>query len=77
VSFLARIPAIVEKRLRARIRQLEQDPHLPQFSKPMAEPKGYRSARVGDWRIIFTVDVAGQVIHILSIGSRDQVYRQV
>lgn len=65
------------ERLRKRLRQLAAGPVDPQFSKALAQPKGLRSARVGDWRILFTVDTALRLVNIHSIASRGQVYRRL
>ncbi|MCW5548662.1 MAG: type II toxin-antitoxin system RelE/ParE family toxin [Opitutaceae bacterium] len=31
--------------------------------------------RVGDWRIIYTFDVARNEIHLLALGHRREIYR--
>ena len=64
-----------ERRIRDRIREIANDPYDTRVSKPLAYPKGYRSSRVGDWRIIFVVDTKSSGVEILSVESRGQVYR--
>lgn len=64
-----------EARLRARLKQIEADPFDARFSKPLAQPKGFRSSRVGGWRIVFLVDTEQSKIEVQSIASRGQVYR--
>jgi mRNA interferase RelE/StbE len=31
--------------------------------------------RVGDYRIIYAIDVAGNEVHLLSVGHRREIYR--
>lgn len=43
------------------------------FSKPLChELKTYRSLRVGDYRVIFLIDLG--VITIIAIGHRNKIY---
>jgi mRNA interferase RelE/StbE len=63
------------QRLRNRIRQIADDPFDARVSKPLAHPKGYRSSRVGGWRIIFVVTPKEGRIEVLSIEPRGQAYR--
>jgi mRNA interferase RelE/StbE len=64
-----------EQRIRSRIRQIADDPFDARVSKPLAYPKGYRSSRVGGWRIIFTASVEASRVEILSVEPRGQAYR--
>jgi len=64
-----------ERRIRSRIGELLDDPFDARLSKPLAYPKGYRSSRVGGWRIIFAVTVEESRIKILSVEPRGQAYR--
>jgi mRNA interferase RelE/StbE len=64
-----------EQRIRTRILDLAGNPFDPRTSKPLAHPKGYRSSRVGGWRIIFVVSANESRVEIMTIESRGQVYR--
>lgn len=66
-----------EQRLRNRIKQLANDPFDPRLSKPLTQPTGYRSSRVGDWRIVFTVNTKERLVQILSVEPRGQVYHRL
>jgi mRNA interferase RelE/StbE len=33
--------------------------------------------RVGDYRIIYTFDAAGHILHLLAIGHRREIYRDL
>ncbi len=40
------------------------------------ELEGHHSARRGDFRVIYRIDPAGRLVHIIAIGHRGDVYRQ-
>lgn len=44
-------------------------------SKQLTNAGGERSARVGNWRIVYFVDEANQVVEVDAIGPRGEVYR--
>ena len=39
--------------------------------------KGYMKLRVGDYRIIYTVEEATVTVHVIKIGHRREVYSRV
>jgi mRNA interferase RelE/StbE len=46
------------------------------FGKPLRGDKsGFRSYRVGDYRVICLLEHQGSVIAVLSVGHRREVYR--
>ena len=53
--------------------QLENDPY-GLSSQKLAGGKGYR-VRVGDYRIIYTINKVSQIITIVKIRHRREVYR--
>ena len=56
-----------------KIEELKYNP-FPINSKKLKEGLGYR-LRVGDYRILYTVDNVVQIIEIYKIGHRKDVYR--
>ncbi|MBI3591159.1 MAG: type II toxin-antitoxin system RelE/ParE family toxin [Candidatus Melainabacteria bacterium] len=56
-----------------KIEELKYNP-FPANSKKLKENLGYR-IRIGDYRILYTVDKIVQVIEIYKIGHRKDVYR--
>ena len=40
------------------------------------ELEGHYSARRGDFRVIYRIDPAGRLVHIVAVGHRGDVYRQ-
>lgn len=63
----------LQKAIRDKVDRLKIDPFDPQFSKQLSGV-AYRSARVGQFRIIFSVDKVKRRIQIEEIDSRGQVY---
>lgn len=62
-------------RVTRRLRQLADDPSDHRLSSLLRERPGVRKSRVGDWRILFTVDRETRVIYVATIDTRGQVYR--
>ncbi len=61
------------QRIVKRIQDLSQDPFPPGFKKLSGMEK-YR-IRVGDFRILYTIENEKLVIHVIKIGHRKDVYR--
>ena len=55
------------------IEELKYTP-FPANSKKLKENLGYR-LRVGDYRILYTVDSIVQIIEVYKIGHRKDIYR--
>ena len=64
-----------ERRIRARVVQLAEDPFDPRLSGVLTERAGVRKSRVGGWRILFTVDREAKVPNVVTVDTRGQVYR--
>ena len=73
---LDRTDRILERRIRARLLQLAQDPFDPRLSSPLTERPGVRKSRVGDWRILFTVNRDSRVIYVTTVATRGHVYKR-
>lgn len=73
---LDRLDRPTEQRIRSRFRQLAADPFNPLLSSPLTARPGVRRSRVGEWRIVFTVDRGAKVVYIATIETRGQVYRR-
>ncbi|MBS3933220.1 MAG: type II toxin-antitoxin system RelE/ParE family toxin [Truepera sp.] len=70
---LAALDPEAEKRIWAKVEQLAEDPFPTGAIKLKGEPS-YR-LRVGDYRILFDVDVATRTVTVLKIGHRKDIYR--
>jgi len=57
------------------IRSLEEDPFPKQSKKLKASESAYR-LRVGDYRILYEVDIHNKVVEIFHIRHRKDAYRQ-
>lgn len=74
---LDRVGRDTEKRLRKRLHELAADPFDPRISKLLTQAGGKRSARVGDWRIVYAVNRELKRVQVVTIRPRGQVYRQL
>jgi mRNA interferase RelE/StbE len=71
---LRALPAAIAARLDARIRSLADTPR-PRGVERIRTTRGGLRLRVGDYRILYTVDDAQQVVTIGRAGHRRDVYR--
>ena len=62
------------KRILERLDKLCEDPY-PVDCKKLKTDLGFR-IRVGDYRVIYTVDKTNRIINIAKIGHRKEVYRK-
>ncbi|WP_082502945.1 type II toxin-antitoxin system RelE/ParE family toxin [Methylobacterium sp. Leaf100] len=69
---LTRMPATTEALIRAKLRQLAEDPDaLVNNIKALKGQDGCR-LRVGDWRVIFTSEPDRVIVH--DVGPRGSIY---
>lgn len=73
VKDLASLDTDTQKRITLKIRLISHDPRGPGSLK-MTALDVYR-ARVGDYRIMYTIDDAEHIVTINRIGHRREVYR--
>ena len=62
--------------LQNRLHQLAENPFDPRLSAPLTNRPGVRKSRVGDWRILFTVDRLARAVQVATVDTRGQVYRK-
>ncbi len=74
---MARLDRVLERRIRERLRGLAADPYSSRISKSLRMGSGERSARVGNWRVIYEVHDSDGVIRILAIRPRQEAYRKL
>jgi mRNA-degrading endonuclease RelE of RelBE toxin-antitoxin system len=69
-----RLPVLVRERIESKVDEmglrLDTFPH-----HHMTGSSRFR-LRVGDYRVIYTFDVAKNVIHLLAVGHRREIYRE-
>lgn len=70
---LAELPSEVYTRIRDAIRKLGEEPRPPGYIQ-LSGREGFR-IRVGNYRIIYEIDVAQHIVNVMHIGHRRDVYR--
>jgi len=76
-SYQQRLPIAVQQRIATKLAAIAADPFDSRTSKPLTSAGQQRAARVGGFRIIFTVDREQQLINVDEIGPRGQIYRRL
>lgn len=64
-------------RILNRLDELVNDPYDSRLSTKLTNKGELRKSRVGDWRIIFTVDDEKRELLLVTIEHRGQVYRRI
>ena len=71
---LRRMPRNIAITIGKKIKELAQKPHVMRNVKKLTDHPGYR-LRVGDWRIVYTVNDNELLIHVINIKTRGEVYK--
>lgn len=73
IKQLEKLPHLLGRRIYTKVSQLIEDP----FSKGIIKVKGEETfrLRVGDYRVLFDLDVKGKRIRILKVGHRKNIYK--
>lgn len=69
------LPPSVKQRVGESLDQLQQDPRPSGVVKLQGEDQLYR-VRVGDYRIVYTIDDHDKIIKITRIRHRQDVYKE-
>lgn len=70
---LRKIPISYRKLIEIRLEQLEKNPY-PAGTKKLEAREGYR-LRIGDYRVLYTLDSKLNEILILSVAHRREAYK--
>ena len=70
------LPANVQVRLRPRIDALSNDPRPPGAERLSGAEDLYR-IRIGDYRVIYTIDEEALIVLVVRLGHRRDVYRRL
>jgi mRNA interferase RelE/StbE len=74
-KFMRRLPRNEAKRIREKLILLANDPYAANNNvTAMQNRPGYR-LRIGDWRVIYTIQDEELIILVLKVGSRGDIYR--
>ena len=71
---LRRMPRNIALTIGKKIRELSNNPNGMRNVKKLTRHPGYR-LRVGDWRVIYTVNDNELLIHVINIKTRGEVYK--
>lgn len=73
---LLSLPPPFRERIRKQIDLIQQDPYCPAARKLKGSPGRFR-VRVGDYRIVYRVDVSAHAVRVERIRHRKDVYRGI
>jgi len=68
-----KLPALIHRRISRRILLLEDNPR-PTGARKLGDRDEYR-LRVGDYRILYSIDDKGHIVTVFAVGHRREVYR--
>lgn len=71
---LRKMPRNTASTIAIKIKELAGDPHEMRNVKKLTNHPGYR-LRVGDWRIVYTVNDNELLIHVINVKTRGEVYK--
>ena len=71
---LRRMPRNLSLKIAQKIKQLADNPKTMRNVKKLTDHPGYR-LRIGDWRIVYTLNDKELLIHVVKIKSRGEVYK--
>ena len=71
---LRRMPRNLSLKIAQKIKQLADNPKPMRNVKKLTDHPGYR-LRIGDWRIVYTLNDKELLIHVVKIKSRGEVYK--
>jgi mRNA interferase RelE/StbE len=72
---IARLPKHVRRRIAERLASLAADPR-PVGSVKLSGHESYR-IRVGDYRIVYTIEDDRLIVLVIEVGHRREVYRRM
>jgi len=72
-----RLPKELRDRIAARVNALSDDPRPPGAEPLRGKLKGLRRLRVGDYRVSYEADDDRQIVTIVEVGHRRDVYRRL
>jgi mRNA interferase RelE/StbE len=70
---MGKLPTVVHARISQRIISLEDNPR-PRSARKLSGREEYR-LRVGDHRVLYTIDDKGALVIVFAVGHRREVYR--
>lgn len=77
IKILEGLDRKIEKRIQARLEELEVNPSTPHISNKLETGAGKRYTRVGDWRIVYEIAEDSDTIFVITIQHRSRVYQEI
>ncbi|WP_435549074.1 type II toxin-antitoxin system RelE family toxin [Desulfobacterium sp. N47] len=71
---LRRMPRNVSQSIANKIKELANNPYEMRNVKKLTKHPGYR-LRVGDWRIVYTINDNEFLIHVINVKTRGEIYK--
>lgn len=68
-----KLPTAIHARVSTRILSLEDNPR-PRGTKKLSGHEEYR-LRIGDYRVLYTIDDENSIVTVFAVGHRREVYR--
>jgi mRNA interferase RelE/StbE len=68
-----KLPGLIQRRISGKLLSLENNPR-PTGAKKLSDREEYR-LRVGNYRVLYTIDDKGRMATVFAIGHRREVYR--
>jgi mRNA interferase RelE/StbE len=75
VKGLAALPANIRRDIGSRIDALAEEPLPPRAEPLRGDLEGFHKLRSGDYRVVYHVDQQAQLVTILRVGHRHNVYK--
>lgn len=71
---LRRMPRNLALKIAKKIKELANNPYSMRNVKKLTNHPGYR-LRVGDWRIVYTINDDELIIHVINVKTRGEIYK--
>jgi mRNA interferase RelE/StbE len=71
------IPVPVAKRIKTAIAQLAENPYPLGHKRLQGQLRDYVRIRVGDYRIIYSVEQEALVVLVIQVGHRGEIYKKL
>jgi mRNA-degrading endonuclease RelE of RelBE toxin-antitoxin system len=71
---LKRMDSTIVARIRAKLHELAKDPLAPNNNLKRLVGSPSHRYRMGDWRVILTMDRKTETLHVLAVGPRGSIY---
>ena len=72
LKFLKKLPPTDRERIKEALLKLSQNPWFTQYKKLRGYP--FYRIRVGNYRIIYSVEEDSKTVYVVRIGGRENVY---